>query len=187
MHAQKCNTEKKPMRMIMHAFSEGGSNKVCELAERYKTRTGGRLPVSALFLDSTPGKPRYRRLCKGLAYSYTSNPILQAATIGVVGVPLGVKWLMYYTIFDYDRNPISKTRKQLLDHEYLKPEVYCYMFCEGDQIVSYEHIEDHYRECGKRSVGLVKAFKYKGSHVNLARNSSYWEDVKSAWGEVHKA
>jgi hypothetical protein len=187
MHSQEPGKGNKSMRILMHAFSEGGSNKACELAERYKSRTGNRLLISALFLDSTPGKPRYRRLCKGLACSYTSNPILRLMVIGIVSLPLGLKWIMYFTVFDYERNPISKTSKELLEHEYLDPTNQCYLYCLGDEIVASQDIKKHVEQCKAKFSSeqyrgkSVEDHKYEGSHVNLTQDTSYWDDIERTW------
>jgi hypothetical protein len=45
--------------ILIHYFSDGGSNKAVEFAEAYHARIGRKLPCQALCLDSTPGHPRY--------------------------------------------------------------------------------------------------------------------------------
>jgi Eukaryotic protein of unknown function (DUF829) len=49
-------------RVVLHAFSEGGSYTAVQLARAFLTETGRCLPISALILDSCPGTLRLSRL-----------------------------------------------------------------------------------------------------------------------------
>jgi hypothetical protein len=49
-------------RLLLHAFSEGGSYTAVQLARAFLALTGHRLPISALILDSCPGTLQLSRL-----------------------------------------------------------------------------------------------------------------------------
>ena len=80
--------------VLMHVFSEGGSAKACELASAYQRTTGTRLPLSALYLDSTPDHPRYLRLCSALAKSFPPMPVLKQFAIVIATAVLGIVWVL---------------------------------------------------------------------------------------------
>jgi hypothetical protein len=101
--------------MLLHIFSEGGANKGCELATAYRAATGTYLPISAIYLDSTPGHPHFLRLYSALAKSFPPTPAPEQLATVVVFVVSGLVWVVYHVFVGYENNPVSRSRKQLLD------------------------------------------------------------------------
>ena len=101
--------------MLLHIFSEGGANKGCELATAYRAATGTYLPISAIYLDSTPGHLHFLRLYSALAKSFPPTPALEQLATVVVSVVSGLVWVVYHVFVGYEKNPVSRSRKQLLD------------------------------------------------------------------------
>ncbi|USP82171.1 Indole-diterpene biosynthesis protein [Curvularia clavata] len=97
--------------ILLHLFSEGGANKGCELAIAYRAITGSQLPISAICMDSTPGHPRFLRLCSALAKSFPPKPILKQFATLIAIAALGVVWAVYH---------IFKGRVRALDAYALK-------------------------------------------------------------------
>lgn len=76
--------------ILLYIFLEGGANKACELATAYYAVTGTHFPILAMFLDSTPGYLRFRRLCSALAKLLPQIPILEQFAIVMAVVVLGL-------------------------------------------------------------------------------------------------
>lgn len=168
----------------MHVFSEGGSNKLCELATAYQRSTGSRLPISALFLDSTPGHPRYLRLCSALAKSFPPIPVLKQLATVVAVVLLGVTWILYEGFVGYDNNPVSKSRKRLLD-----PQLFdlttprCYLYSKKDALIAWQDVYEHAGESREHSGAVTEIIFENSGHVDHARQEPvrYWDAVTTVW------
>lgn len=118
--------------MLLHIFSEGGANKGCKLATAYRAATGTYLPISAIYLDSTPGHPHFLRLYSALAKSFPPTPALEQLATVVVFVVSGLVWVVYHVFVGYENNPVSRSRKQLLDPELFGLMVpRCYVYSTG--------------------------------------------------------
>jgi hypothetical protein len=76
--------------ILLYAFSEGNSHKCCELASEYLIATGDQLPVMALLLDSTPGRPRFTRLCSALATSFPLIFIIKQLALAIAVLVLAI-------------------------------------------------------------------------------------------------
>jgi hypothetical protein len=76
--------------ILLHAFLEGGSHKCCELASEYLIATGDQLPVIAMLLDSTPGRPRFTRLCSALATSFPLIFIIKQLALAIAVIVLAI-------------------------------------------------------------------------------------------------
>jgi hypothetical protein len=94
----------------MYVFSEGGSNKACELAEAYSTTKNSRLPVSALILDSTPGRSHFCRLCDAASKSLSPIPCFRIASLPLTCVTVGTIWVLYCGIKEFEKNIIVTTQ-----------------------------------------------------------------------------
>lgn len=170
--------------ILMHAFSEGGSNKACELAEAYHNMTGSRLPVSALCLDSTPGHPRYLRCCNALSKSLPQVPVLRHTGLVFMSAVLGAIWLSYLCVKGPDNNFITRTRRRLLDPKNFDPNTpRCYMYSKEDALVAWQDVYEHATEATQKGVP-VQGVMFDGSgHVGHARREPerYWEAVTETW------
>ncbi|KZM24874.1 hypothetical protein ST47_g3974 [Ascochyta rabiei] len=170
--------------ILMHVFSEGGSNKACELAVAYQRITGTRLPLSALYLDSTPGHPRYLRLCSALAKSFPPIPVLKQLATIVATLILGVIWMMYHIVIGYDNNPVSRSRKQLLDSQLFDLRVpRCYLYSKGDGLIAWQDVYEHAGESMEHSGAVTEVIFENSGHVDHARKepNRYWDAITTVW------
>ena len=175
-----CNTG----GILMHAFSEGGSNKACELATAYQRSTGTRLPISALYLDSTPGHPRYLRLCSALAKSFPPIPVLSQLARVLATIMLGIVWVLYHGFVGYENNPVTKSRKQLLDPELFDLKVpRCYLYSKADAQIAWQDVYEHAGESMQYSGRVTEIIFEESSHVDHARKEPvrYWDAVTTVW------
>ncbi|KAF2035074.1 hypothetical protein EK21DRAFT_54844, partial [Setomelanomma holmii] len=171
------NASSNDARVLMHVFSEGGSNKACELAEAYFVITGKRLPVSALCFDSTPGHPRYLRLCNALNKSLPPIPVLRHTGLLSGSVALGAIWITYSLIKGKENNVITRTRRRLLNPNHFDLSApRCYLYSKDDV---HEHAEE------SEDIGIhVTDVLFEGSgHVGHARQGPgrYWDAVMATW------
>jgi hypothetical protein len=170
--------------ILMHVFSEGGSNKACELASAYHSTIGTRLPISAMYLDSTPGHPRYLRLCSALAKSFPPIPVLKQFATIIATVMLGIIWVLYHIIIGYDNNPVTRSRKQLLDPKLFDLTIpRCYLYSKHDALIAWQDVYEHASESMEHS-GRVKEVLFESSgHVDHARREPkrYWDAVALIW------
>jgi hypothetical protein len=170
-------------RILMHVFSEGGSNKACELAQAYKKKHSARLPVAALCLDSTPGKPRFLRLCNALARSFSSNMCLGYMGLVIAFLVLGWVWMLYHVFIGYERNPVSRSRQLLHDGEYFNLTApRCYLYSKRDKLIAWMDVQDHAAEGKDKGIPITRVI-FQSEHVKHMKESEkcYWEAVETTW------
>jgi len=170
--------------ILMHVFSEGGSNKACELAAAYHQSTGTRLPISALYLDSTPGHPRYLRLCSALAKSFPPIPVLKQFATIIAATLLGITWLLYMLLVGSAKNVVSQTRRRLLDPTLFDLQVpRCYLYSKADTLIAWQDIYEHVGESMEHSGRVTEVLFASSDHVDHARHepSRYWDAVVTVW------
>ncbi|KAF2877539.1 hypothetical protein BDV95DRAFT_151289 [Massariosphaeria phaeospora] len=170
--------------ILIHVFSEGGSNKAVELAEAYFNTTGNRLPCSALCLDSAPGHPRYLRLCNALRLSLPTHPILNCTGLVVGGVILGAIWFFYRGFKGSHNNVISKTRRRIVDPlawDLAVPR--CYLYSHTDALIASHDVQEHTREALEKGVPLMEVCFEKSAHCKHAAEDpgKYWDAVELTW------
>lgn len=104
--------------ILIHCFSDGGSNKAVELAEAYRRRTSSTLPCKALCLDSTPSYPHYLNYCAAFTKSLPSNLVIRFLGIFLSYIVLAIFWVVYMTFIGFRNNVICQTRERLEDTKY---------------------------------------------------------------------
>ncbi|PZD22923.1 DUF829 domain containing protein [Pyrenophora tritici-repentis] len=170
--------------ILLHIFSEGGANKACELAIAYRSVTGSQLPISAMCMDSTPGHPRFLRLCSALAKSFPPIPVLKQFATVIAVVMLGLAWAVYHVFKGYENNPVSRSRRQLLDPELFALTVpRCYLYSKGDALVAWQDIYEHASELISRNGCVTETIFEDSEHVTHAKRESrrYWNTVRTVW------
>lgn len=172
------------LRLLLHAFSEGGSSKATLLAEAYHKHSGCRLPVDALCLDSTPGHPSFERLRDALSKSLPPQPLLQHAGFAVGSIVVAGKFAYYMVFMNFDDNPISKTRRQLLNTDYFDLKApRCYLYSLSDGIVAWEDIKQHLYDSKDRETPVIEIVFYETEHCEHARTEpeQYRKSVMQVW------
>ncbi|KAK7958335.1 hypothetical protein PG996_010226 [Apiospora saccharicola] len=172
--------------LLLHAFSEGGSNKAVCVARAYLAATRRQLPVGAFVFDSTPGTARFMSNVNAFKRSLPQNILVRTLGVSVGMVILAVAWVIIAMCVGYEGNTINKTRRALND-EGLWPCVgvpRTYVFSEGDDLVLWRDVEDHAEESARRFKipSLVVRYKKTG-HCNHVREDPhyYWSVIKMTW------
>lgn len=170
--------------ILLHVFSEGGSNKACELADAYLATTHERLPVSALLLDSTPGHPRYLRLCNALNKSLPRVPVLRHTGLVFGSAVLGAIWVSYRFVKGRNNNVITRTRRRLNDGTLFHTAApRCYLYSEEDALIAAEDVHEHAVESAEAGIPVAEVLFEGSGHVEHAKRSPerYWEAVNETW------
>ncbi|KAK7997200.1 hypothetical protein PG989_005240 [Apiospora arundinis] len=172
--------------LLLHAFSEGGSNKAVCVARAYLAATRRQLPVGAFVFDSTPGTARFMSNVNAFKRSLPQNLLVRTLGVSIGFVILAVAWVIIAACVGYENNTISKTRRALND-EGLWPCVgvpRSYVFSEADDLIWWKDVEDHAEESARRFKipSLVVRYK-KTAHCNHAREDPhyYWSIIKMTW------
>jgi hypothetical protein len=173
--------------ILLHVFSEGGSNKACELAEAHYESTGTRLPVSALCLDSTPGHPRYLRLCEALNKSLPQIPVIRHIAILFASAVLGSIWMLYTGIKGFENNVISRTRRRLNDPIYwdlTAPR--CYLYSKTDTLIAWQDVYEHLEQSASAGISVTEVQFENSGHVGHAKEEPrrYWDAVLATWQDA---
>ncbi|KAH9862956.1 hypothetical protein J1614_010733 [Plenodomus biglobosus] len=170
--------------IFMHIFSEGGSNKAVAFAELYQTRTCSKLPLSALCLDSTPGHPHYRRLCTALRKSLPPHPVFHYGGFLIGSTMLAGIWILFSVFKGYHNNPISKTRRQLLNPALFDPTTpRCYLYSTADSLVAWQDIHEHVQASVDLDIPVTQVIFTYTKHCMHAKEEpeQYWGAVNQTW------
>jgi hypothetical protein len=173
-------------KILLHVFSDGGSNKACELAEAYYDYHGHKLPISAFYLDSTPGTPRLTRLYKATSKSLSPSLLLRPATLGIsVAVVSGI-W-GWYCLTGFDSNVITTTRKRLLDEEFWTLETpRCYLYSKADLEIDARDVQSHAQNSIRAGIPTTEMLLKATKHVQHGRDEPemYWKLIQAIWNDT---
>ncbi|KAJ9132301.1 Indole-diterpene biosynthesis protein [Coniochaeta hoffmannii] len=174
-------------RILLHAFSDGGSNKAVCLAEAYLASTGGRrLPVAASVLDSTPGTARYSSNLAAFRRSLPSNAVIRTVGVPVGAFLIGVHWALFSLFVEREGNVFSKTRRGLNDERLwnLGGVPRTYVFSQADDLISWRDIEGHASEAAEKlgTTCMLVRFKESGHCCHAKEDQEYyWTAVRRTW------
>jgi hypothetical protein len=173
-------------QILLHAFSDGGSNKAVCLAEAYLASTGHRLPVAACVLDSTPGTPRYTSNLAAFRRSLPRNGALRAIGLPVGALLIAILWMLFRVFVGFERNVFSKTRRSLNDETLWDVATIprTYVFSQADDLINWKDIEDHAAEAAERlgTMSMLVRFKESGHCCHARENEEYyWTAVRRTW------
>lgn len=171
-------------KILLHAFSEGGSNKAAELADAYHRATGTILPCAALCLDSTPGHPRFLRLCNALRKSLPPIPILNVTGLFFGSAVLGCIWVLSKCIQGPNNDVISRTRRRLQDAERWDGGApRCYLYSRADELIAWKDVREHLGEAVRAGVPVMDVCFEGSAHCRHAAKDAerYWGAIALTW------
>ena len=181
-------------RVVLHAFSNGGTNTATQLLIILRSRLHGPLPLAGLVLDSCPAKGTYWKSYNAMVYSLPKDVATQV--LGAMAVHF-LLVLLYTWIACGNENPASLMRRTLLDkdtlsdvkqdmrsvqHEKVIDDVgakrSCYLYSEADAMVEWTDIRDHAEEAARRG-WKVEEVRFKES-AHCAHLSTYQDRYERA-------
>lgn len=169
-------------RILIHALSNGGSYKACELARAYRDAYREHPPFPVVCLDSAPGIPRYLQDCRAVAKSLTTNRSLERVYRAPVFIVLSAVWARYHCFEDFENNPISRTYRDLLSDRFFQFGTRrCYLYSSNDDMVSCTDVEAH--ASAARGNYAVTEHVFDSAHVKHAKThrDNYWSILHQTW------
>ncbi|KAJ5217116.1 hypothetical protein N7468_010124 [Penicillium chermesinum] len=172
-----------PTPVHIHLFSNGGVFAVTTLLSAYKARACAPLPVSAILIDSAPGRASIREGLRAFSFALPRTFVLRVLGKAV----LCALFVVVYTVNWVLRRPdaIQRGRIALNDSELVGGDpARCYLYSDGDELVGWRDVEDHADEA--EGSGLrVRREKFVGSpHVAHMKADPvrYWGVVREYLG-----
>lgn len=179
-----------PPGVLLHAFSEGGSNKAVCVARAYLAATGRPLPVAAFVFDSTPGTPRFGCNVAAFRRSLPNNALARAFGLALGVAVLAATWVVFGLVVGFENNALSKTRRALNDAALwggaraLRRAPRTYLFSEADDLILWRDVEAHAAEAAAAAGVASLLVRYQASpHCGHARAhpDHYWAAVRHTW------
>ncbi|RDL40660.1 uncharacterized protein BP5553_00639 [Venustampulla echinocandica] len=172
-------------KLLLHFFSNGGGFTSMLIAQSFREKTGRALPVSAMVLDSCPGKASYEGTQRAFAIGMPKNVFLRVLGLFLVGIFL--RLLKVYCTVLGKMNMIERLRKVLNDKalfDTAAPRTYIYS--EGDDMVDWRDVDEHAEEATKKGY-TVELEKYhdSGHAAHMVKDGErYWTIIQRLWNTV---
>jgi len=169
-------------QVLVHSFSNGGSNQMTELAKAWVKCEGSPFPMRAQVLDSAPGKGGWRRSHAAMAMELPRAWIWKL--IGSACIHLFLGSLFVYDLLAGKENMMTVMRRQLDDpsiFDVRAPRVYLYS--KGDAMVGDDEVEEHAEGAERRGWKVTRVRFEKSPHAGHLREDEgrYWAAVMDAW------
>jgi hypothetical protein len=168
--------------LLIHLFSNGGSHKLWRLAKQYRKTEGRLMPMTALVLDSAPGKADRDRTIAAVSYELPKIWFLRLPLLGI---------LFLYAYFSWAKARVFNSENiinciwQDLNNPLLfdKRASRCYIYSHQDRMVWWKDVEDHANHAEAKGYVVTKE-EFDGSeHVAHMRLQSdrYWKITEKVW------
>jgi hypothetical protein len=169
-------------KLLVHFFSNTGALIMMTLLRTYREKLGSVLPVSAVVIDSSPGRANYEATIRALSVSLPKNVILRV----IGGFLLRVFYWLYIlrAVMSGRGEEVEQSRKVLNDNDFLTvsaPRVYIYSV--ADPMVDWHYVEEHAEEAERSGYKVEREKFLKSGHVAhlLTDEDRYWATVQRLW------
>lgn len=170
-----CSENKTTPKILLHMFSNGGTNTATQFLFVLNERLRAPLPLIGMLYDSCPAKGTYWKDHRAMVYSLPKDVV--SRTLGNVVVHI-ILLMLHTEIACGLENPSSLLRRTLLDEKKVTgtsepsngeedatsrgPGRACYLYSKSDQMVDWTDVRDHAEEA--RSKGWeVEEVLFEGS------------------------
>jgi len=201
-------------KVLLHAFSNGGSHAAVQLSQTCRETCGGmRLPIDALLLDSCPGQLRAAITVLALVQGIPSkNYFVRGMGTILVYLSIGVTGL--FDILNVCEPAVRKLWRRLNDptdvfllkapsdqaSSRLVPRTYLYS--QSDTMIMWQDVVEHAgfakeqlvahleKIDAKQATDVVRLEEFSGTaHVNHVKNhrTQYWDVVKETWTKAERS
>lgn len=168
--------------ILLHVYSNGGSNQACSLLRTYLERTSRTLPPHVTVFDSCPGRGTFKRSMRALSSVLPRSLWSRIPLYICFYILLSLYWLAYIPWGFAD--PIERVRRDFNDASLMSEVRRCYIYSEEDVMIDFHDVEDHAHEAVARGFAVQKA-KFQGTghcaHVRIGDGIQYWNAVRTAW------
>lgn len=175
----------KDEKILVASFSNGGAWTACLIARAVRERTGKALGMEAMILDSSPGRPRYRRTIIAMSQSLPKSLVLYYASLFV----LHIFMLSYVLVTKIGGGKVmvqelweDSNDKRLFNVNSKR----CYIYSKEDEMVDWRDVEEH-ADVAEARGWVVRREMWEGTpHCgHLKREEGrYWAVVRGVWDEV---
>jgi hypothetical protein len=181
-----------PPKILIHTFSNGGSNSATQLLLTHHEKTGNALPLQGMICDSGPAKGEYRKSYNAMVHSLPRGLFFKLvggfmAHFILLWMGISSRYLHRYPVFEalirdtlLDPKIVAgrgsngeATRKRRID----------YVWSKEDEMVEWQDVVDHAEEAREKG-WVVGSTEFVGSghcgHLRVSRER-YEEVVKGMW------
>ncbi|CAD6499656.1 BgTH12-03764 [Blumeria graminis f. sp. triticale] len=173
-------------KVLMHTMSNGGIMTSVYIARLFKEFTGRLLPISAIVLDSAPGKATWSASVKAFGVVIPNNFILiflgYALIYFLFGIYCGI-YKLFNMLDGVAEGRIEFNNPELFDVQ--TPRLYIYS--ESDPIVDWNDVEEHAHEAEETGYQVMyEKFTESGHAGHLMVDANrYWGTVRRMWEKIN--
>jgi hypothetical protein len=183
-------TAERSPKILLHMFSNGGTNSETQFLIVLHERLGQPLPLTGMLFDSYPAKGTYWKSHNAMALSLRPKGAVSRILAAVV--VHCILMMLYTWITCGNDNPATLMRRTLLDEEMLtlpssfRAEVKrraCYLFSEADEQVDGMDIKDHAEEARRKGWAVQEVvFEGSGHCAHFSKDGErYAEAMEGMW------
>ncbi|KAG6359334.1 hypothetical protein INS49_012855 [Diaporthe citri] len=173
--------------IILHMFSQGGSNTATQLLESMNAILStlghkGPLPLRQIVLDSCPGDPGIYSTFAAGAYSLPETSLLRP--LGSTALFILAAGLAGMEATGLKTPLAKKMRSQLNDPEIFSARATrLYLTSEADTIVDSRDVEEHRDQAAAKGLTTDILRFHRAGHCSLVLEdgAAYWNAIASAW------
>lgn len=164
--------------ILLHSFSNGGSQQSIELAKQYRKSHGEALPLSAIAFDSSPGRGGFSEELK--IFTTPFPKALRTVAIPFVLLFMAIMW--FVTTLLGNKEPIEWIKEEMVNEENFDKSIpRVYLYGKSDKLVKWTSIMRAAGDAARLGFD-VRTVDFEGTaHVNhMASNpDKYWAAIKS--------
>lgn len=169
-------------KVLLHLFSNGGTLACTLLAKTYAAKYGKAMPVSAMVLDSAPGKLTYWATVRAFAIALPRNRIFRAVGLLLVHVAWSTYCILKWLAGRRDR--FESCRTDLITEGLFSTAVpRLYVYSVADRMVNWQFVEENAADAERMGYVVVKEKFLDSAHAtHLAMDEErYWNAVLRIW------
>lgn len=177
--SESSDASAKPNIMI-HTFSNGGTNSATQLLIVLQRQRGHALPVTGIMCDSGPARGTYRKSFHSMLLSLPKG--LFWRIIGPIVIAFVTNALFGSQLLGWEK-PERIYRKTLLDEDFVNCRRICYAFSKADTHVDWDDITSH-ADNARQKQWEVRELEFDGTphcnHISKYR-AEYFEAMSRVW------
>ena len=169
-------------RFLVHSFSNGGALTLSLIAREFRAKSRRQLPMTALILDSSPGKVSYQGTIRAFGVGLPKFFVLRWLILSAISLSFWILKFLYWISARVD--VLTKMREELNTSTLFRVEVpRLYVYSIKDYVVGWQEIEEHIDDA-KRLGYKVDTEKFldtgHAGHL-IGHDERYWRCVKRLW------
>ncbi|KAJ4356771.1 uncharacterized protein N0V89_004807 [Didymosphaeria variabile] len=166
--------------IIIHTFSNGGTNSATQLLIVLERQLGHAIPLNGIICDSGPARGTYRKSFHSMLLSLPKG--LFWRIVGPIIITFVINVLFGSQLIGWEK-PERIYRRTLLDARFVDCRRICYAFSKADEHVDWEDITSHADEARAKSWD-VRELEFQGTphcnHMSQYR-SEYLNALERVW------